>query len=117
MHIILPAGFFLFICYIIILADSASYNFAFSLVGNIPYGDKIAHALLYGIMALFLNYGLGFKTVPFLGFSLQIGGVLVLLFAGVEELSQYFFPSRTLDLYDFLADIVGVVLFSFMKKR
>ena len=112
----LPTLFFLFIIWIIILADSADHNFAFSLVGGIPYGDKIAHASLYGVMALLLNFGLGFKTKEFLGFSLQVGAMIVLLFAGLEELSQYYFPSRTLDFYDFVADFVGVVLASILVK-
>ena len=56
----LPLVFFFFILWIIILADTANYNFAFFVVGTVPYGDKIAHATLYGVMALFLNFGLGF---------------------------------------------------------
>ena len=110
----LPLVFFFFILWIIILADSANYNFAFFVVGTVPYGDKIAHATLYGMMALFLNFGLGFKTKKFLGFDMQIGAILVLLFAGLEELSQYYFPSRTLDIYDFVADFIGIVLASFI---
>jgi len=113
----LPSTFFIFIIGIIYLADSANHNFAFRLVGHIPYGDKIAHASLYGLMAFLLNFGLGFKTKKILGISMQLGAVIVLLFAGIEELSQYYFPSRTLDIYDFIADIVGVVLASFIHKK
>ena len=111
----LPLTFFLFILWIIILADSADYNYAFFMVGTIPCGDKIAHALLYGVMAMLLNFGLDFKTKQFLGLNLQVGAMIVLLFAGLEELSQYYFPSRTLDFYDFVADFVGVVLASFIR--
>ena len=112
----LPLTFFLFILWIIIVADSADYNYAFFMVGTIPYGDKIAHALLYGVMAMLLNFGLDFKTKQFLGLNLQVGAMIVLLFAGLEELSQYYFPSRTLDIYDFVADFIGVVLASFISK-
>lgn len=113
----LPLLFFLFIMWIINLADSAEYNFAFFIVGNIPYGDKISHALLYGVMALLLNFGLGFKTKRILGFNMQVGAMIVLFFAGVEELSQYYFPSRTLDVYDFIVDIVGVVFVSMVWRK
>jgi len=54
-RIALPLIFFLFILWIIFLANSADYNYAFFMVGTIPYGDKIAHALLYGMMALSFN--------------------------------------------------------------
>lgn len=116
-RILLPLIFFMLISYIIILADTENYNFAFHLVGYIPYGDKIAHAVLYGMMALLLNYGLHFKHIKFLRISLQIGAIYVLLFAGLEELTQYYIPSRTFDIGDLLADFIGVVLASLWKKR
>lgn len=112
-----PFGFFIFIIYIIFLADTANYNFAFRLVGHIPYGDKMCHALLYGIMAFLLNYGLNFKQVKHFGSSLQLGSILVFVFAGIEELTQYYIPSRTFDLNDLLADFIGVVLFSLWRIK
>ena len=116
-RVFLPLSFFIFISYIIFLADAADYNFAFRLVGHIPYGDKIAHAGLYGIMALLLNYGLNFKQVKHFGISLQRGALLVFIFATLEELTQYYIPSRTFDLGDLLADFVGVVLVSYWKIK
>ena len=135
---LLPLGFFLCISYIIFLADTADYNFAFRVVGGIPYGDKIAHALLYGMMALLLNYGLGFRRVllpqrlPFacnikaffsfiskgaLANAPYTGSVIVLVFAILEECTQYYIPSRTFDLWDIGADVVGVVLFSVWRRE
>ena len=116
LRILLPLGFFIFIGFIIYLADSADHNFAFRLIGHIPYGDKVMHALLYGVMALLLNYGLNYKSKKILGFNMQIGAIIVLTFAGVEEITQYWLPSRTCDMFDFVADTVGVVLFSLWKK-
>jgi VanZ family protein len=137
-RILLPLSFFIFISYIIFLADTADHNFAFRLVGHVPYGDKIAHAGLYGIMALLLNYGLGFRRVllpqhlqllhkikGMFSFVLKgalanapyMGSVIVLTFATLEELTQYYIPSRTFDLGDLLADFVGVILFSYWRIR
>ena len=115
LRILLPLGFFIFIGFIIDLADTADHNFAFRLIGHIPYGDKVMHGLLYGIMALLLSYGLKFKAYKFLGFNMQLGAIIVLVFATIEEISQYWIPSRTFDLGDLLADFVGVVLFSLIK--
>jgi len=112
LRILLPLSFFLFISFIIYLADTANHNFAFRLVGHIPYGDKLLHGLLYGIMALLLNYGLNFKSKKIFGFNLQIGAMIVLTFAGLEEITQYWLPSRTCDFFDFVADTIGVTLFS-----
>ncbi len=117
--ILLPFGFFIFISYIIFLADTADYNFAFRVVGHIPQGDKICHALLYGMMAFFLNYGLGFRKLHLFGvmaITPYMGSVIVLVFAAIEECSQYWIPSRTFDFWDLLANFVGVVLFSLWRK-
>jgi len=112
-RVLLPLGFFIFISFIIYLADTADYNFAFRLIGHIPYGDKLMHGILYGIMALLLNYGLNYKSFK----TLQVGAMIVLTFAILEEISQYWIPSRTFDLGDLLADVIGVVLFSFIRFR
>jgi len=109
----LPLGFFAILLYIIFRADTANYNFAFRVVGHIPYGDKIMHALLYGVMAMLLNFSLNYKKI----YRLQLGALLVLSFAILEEFSQYYIPSRTFDLYDICADVVGVVLFSLVKFK
>lgn len=111
--LLLPLGFFLLILYIIFLANTADYNMGFALVAYIPYGDKVMHALLYGLMALFLNYGLQYRRL----WGMQWGALLVLAFATVEELSQLFVATRTFDLGDLLADLIGVTLFSWRRLR
>ena len=116
---ILPFGFFLFISYIIFLADTADYNFAFRVIGHIPYGDKIMHALLYGVMAGLLNWGLGYRKCFQSGawYAPYMGAVIVLTFAVIEECTQYYIPSRTFDLWDLAADFVGIVLVSIIGRE
>lgn len=115
-RVLLPLSFFIFISFIIYLADTADHNFAFRLIGHIPYGDKLMHGLLYGVMALLLNYGLNYKSYKLFGFNMQVGALIVLTFAGLEEITQYWFPSRTCDVFDFVADTVGVILFSLWRR-
>ncbi|HHS92572.1 MAG TPA: trypsin, partial [Campylobacterales bacterium] len=81
LRVLLPLSFFLFITFIIYLADTADYNFAFRMIGDIPYGDKLMHGLLYGVMALLLNYGVNFKSKKIFGFNMQVGALIVLTFA------------------------------------
>ncbi len=113
LKLLLPLGFFIFISSIIFVADNANYNFALRWVGAIPYGDKIAHATLYGVMAMLLNYGFSYKKTK----GVQLGAIDVLTFAILEEFTQMYIPSRTFDLYDILADIVGVALLSLVRFR
>lgn len=112
-RIFLPTAFFAFLVLIIYQADTAHYNFAFKMVGRIPYGDKIGHIVLYGIMAFLLNYG--FRGKKWL--NLSVGSLIVFMFAFLEELSQAYFPSRSFDLADVLADILGIVLFTILFQR
>ena len=107
-RIFLPAAFFAFLVLIIYQADTAHYNFAFKMVGKIPYGDKIGHIVLYGIMAFLLNYGFRGRK----WFKIQIGSLIVLLFSVLEEISQAYFPSRSFDWADIMASVVGIVLFT-----
>ena len=106
-RLIYPAAFFAFIVMIIYQADTANYNFAFKMVGKIPYGDKICHMILYGFMAFLLDYSLKGKR----WFKLSAGGLIVFTFAFLEELSQAYFPSRSCDIDDIIADIIGITLF------
>ena len=112
-RISLPLGFFIVLLYIFYRADTADYNFAFRVVGYIPYGDKIMHAILYGIMTMLLNFGLKYKKF----YNLQLGAIIVFTFAVLEECSQYYIPSRTFDVYDILADFIGIILFSLYKFK
>lgn len=101
--------FFGFILWIIVVSDIGGHNVLIDSVRAIPYGDKFGHMGLYAVLALLVNLSLKPRKQKYLG--LPLGCALVLVFALVEELSQYFFPStRMLDIQDALADIVGVYL-------
>lgn len=102
-------SFFVFILWIIVISDQGSSNVLIHSVRAIPYGDKFGHMGLYAVLALLVNLSLMPHKRKYLG--LPLGCALVLVFALLEELSQYYFPStRMLDIQDALADIVGVYL-------
>jgi VanZ family protein len=97
------------------MADTGTKSIVFDFARSIPNGDKIAHFALYGILAFLLNLALEFRALILRGYKLQWGATIVLLFAVTEEISQYFFPNRSLSLTDALADIIGVSLFSYLS--
>ena len=108
---------FLFLLWMIVIADMGSKNFFFEWVRSIHNGDKMAHFILYGVLTFLLNRALELRTLTFLGYKLQWGALFVLSFAIIEELSQYFFPSRTLSAADVIADMIGVSLFSYLSAK
>ena len=114
--VLVTLGLFIFVGFFTYLTDMDKDSFILKFVASIPYGDKITHLSFYGLMALFLNYIFNFKSYKVLGFNLQLGAILVLTFAGLEEITQYWVPSRTCDVVDFVFDAVGVTLFSLLYR-
>lgn len=112
-----PLTVFLCILVAIVLADIGSKNFIFKFIKSIPHGDKFFHLLLYGILAFSLNFALNFRTIYLIRYNIQLGAIIVFLFAFLEEMSQYFIPYRSFDLYDLLADVVGVIVFSMIRFK
>lgn len=117
--------FFSFILWIIYTANTGGSSVFFELVAAIPYGDKLGHILLFGILTLAANICFKFSSyrlsLPFVaqpkGASIYWGTTLVLIFVCIEEMSQAFIPSRTFDWLDLTADGVGISLFSYASYR
>lgn len=77
----------------------------------VPFGDKIGHLLLTGLLSLLVNLSLSCRKTrlasrDFLLGSLLVGGVVTL-----EELTQIFFPTRNVSFYDLLSSYLGIWLF------
>lgn len=113
----LPISFFTFICWIIFQADTSQSNFLLDLASSVPYGDKIGHITLFGTLALLLNISLNFRKFHLLKIPFHLGSLIVFIFALAEEVSQGFFQSRNQDLFDVLADLIGIFLFTFIGKK
>ncbi len=110
----ISVSFFVFIGWIIYLANTGQKSIFFDLVARIPYGDKLGHFCLFGCLTLAANLLLKFRRVNFSNVPIYTGTVLVFLFVLIEELSQHFIPNRTLDGVDLIADIIGIILFNFL---
>ncbi len=105
--------FFLFIVWIIFSADTGQANIFFDIVNTVPHGDKLGHFFLFGLLTLLLNLVLNFKS--FRNWKMTpLGSILVFVFVTIEELSQAFFPNRTMDINDFIANVLGILVFTFM---
>ena len=106
-----------FIAWVIYLANTAQPSLFFDLVASIPYGDKIGHFCLFGLLSLAANFAFKLKKIALGSFNVYLGSAVVCLFVVMEELSQYFIPNRTLDIIDLVADFFGIIVFSFITHR
>ncbi|MCC9659653.1 VanZ family protein [Pseudoalteromonas sp. MB41] len=110
--VVLAAAFFIFIGWVIYLANTGQKAVFFDLVAAIPYGDKVGHFCLFGLLTLFINLAFKFKTFVVAGYTIYYAAAIVVTFVVLEELSQYFVETRTLDFIDLVADFMGIAFFS-----
>lgn len=101
---------FSFIAWVITQANKGSDNLFFSIVGVIPFGDKLGHMFLFGTLSFLTIIAFKCKSVKIKCYQVPIGALLILLFSMTEELSQLFFINRTFDLMDAFADIIGITI-------
>lgn len=121
----LTTALVLFVLWAIFEANSGKEAVVFQWVHSFPYGDKLGHFAVYGLLVLMLNLCFRFQTLGQNWCKVYLGSAIVTSFAVAEEISQYFIPSRTFDLYDLAADAAGIALFtglswlcaSFFRKR
>ena len=113
---ILSVAFLGFIAWVIYLANTAQNSVFFEFVASIPYGDKLGHFCLFGLLSLGVNFAFKLKSFKLVSVNVYDGSAVVLLFVLIEELSQYFIPSRTMDIADLLADIFGIIVFGLVTK-
>lgn len=119
--VLLAIGFFGFIGWVIYLANTGQKSVFFDLVAAIPYGDKLGHFFLFGLLTLFINLAFKFKASVIGGVKIYWAALIVFTFVLLEEFSQYFIATRSFDLVDLLADLSGIVFFcivsTFLSKK
>ena len=103
---------------LVILISLGAYRGILPMVlPRLPHSDLPIHALLFGLLGACLDGSLGFRRItPGLAFP-RLGAALVIVAAGIEEYAQRFSARRTSTYSDFLADVAGVLFFSWLAKR
>lgn len=102
-------SFFVFLLWIIYLANTGSDSVFFDFIKTLPYGDKIGHFGLFGFLTFTAIIAFKYRTFACSKFNIYYGFALVAVFVIAEEISQIFIPSRTFDLVDLAADSVGML--------
>lgn len=99
---------FLGIVALVLLDDTGNLQFAVRIVTAIPFGDKVGHFCGFGTLAFFAA-----RVFPNPRLARVPVVVLVLLaLTGLEELSQAWVPWRHCDIWDFVADTLGMLSMS-----
>ena len=107
---IAATAFFLFLLWIIYLANTGASSVFFGFIRSIPYGDKWGHFGLFGALTFLTIVASKFRYFCIGKLRIYFSTVVVALFVFAEELSQAFIPSRTFDLVDLTADFFGIIV-------
>lgn len=79
--------------------------------------DKVVHCTLAGVLAFFLDGALRRRSFVVRDRRVSVAAVTLLAIFAVEEFLQRFSATRTPDVRDYAADVVGVVLFTWLSRR
>lgn len=91
----------------------------------IPGSDKVGHFFMIGLLSFFLDgaiaahesdAALARRDVRVLGARVPLAAAAVLLVAGLEEYLQRLSPRRDSSIYDYLADVLGVVALTALSR-
>jgi VanZ family protein len=110
-------GFAGFIGWIIYLADTGSPSRILTFVRTIPFGDKLGHFFLYGVLSFLLILAMRHRSWIICGRPIALGALIVMGFAIFEEITQAFLPRRNFDALDIVADFLGVACFTWIANR
>jgi hypothetical protein len=103
---VLTVIYLLILAGIIAIADYKSTSYLLNFVGNIPFGDKIGHFILFGFCAFLVNLSLGGRNFGIGNFRLIVAIIITL-----EEITQIFVRGRTFSSIDLLCGYAGILIF------
>ena len=107
-----------FVVAIVILADMKALPRFLVVLYNYPFGDKVGHFFLFGllnfIMVLTAVRSPHTRSPKRIAISTSLIIAVVML---LEEMSQIFFPNRTLSIFDLLAGYLGLALGGWLACR
>ncbi len=117
-----------FFLLIVFLADSGNLPRFIRKLYDFPYGDKLGHFLLMGLLSYILNRTaiLVRQSAPKTERSdrdLNLSRVLLAVsvplafFVTLEEFSQQLFPRRTFSLGDLVASYAGIAFFAWLALK
>jgi len=110
-------GFVLHFAFCLTIASLAYHGALWAHLPAIPHFDTAGHFVLIGGLAFFLDGVLRYRPVVAAWPWVRWGPALVLSVAGIEELAQALTPRRTSSVSDFVADVAGILVLSWLSRR
>ena len=79
---------------------------------SVPYLDKIFHFSAFIILSLFLDLSIK-RTL----LSSKAALIFLISYALLIELVQYFLPYRSAEFFDFISDLLGILVYLYFAPK
>jgi len=100
---------------IIYAADMRLHSKFFRWMASVPHLDKVLHFALMGLLAWVTNIALNHHRLHLGSLRLLTGSIVISVIVAAEEYTQAWFPARTCDWRDLVADLLGITLASLLS--
>jgi len=113
-YLLLLVGYAFLLLVITVSASLDADLWVMTVASDIPFGDKLGHLALSGVLSFLLNKTLRCRTVAFRRVDVRIGSLLAYLLVLAEELSQIWIISRRAEALDLLCAFAGIHIFGML---
>ena len=79
---------------------------------SVPYIDKLLHFVAFLILTFFMD--LSIKKPLLLS---KAALILLILYAFLIELAQYFLSYRSAEVFDFISDLLGILVYLYFAPK
>ena len=79
---------------------------------SVPYIDKVLHFSVFLLLTLFMDLSLKIP-LPFNKTAL----IFLVMYAFLIELVQYFLPYRSAEIFDFVSDLLGILVYLYFAPK
>ena len=109
-------GFALQLTFVVLASIGAYTGVLPTSLTAVPGSDKVGHFFMIGALSFFLDGAIDRRELRVLGARVPLAAAGVLFVAGVEEYLQRLSPVRDSSIYDYLADVCGVVALTALSR-
>ena len=103
-------SFGLFVIAVVISANLGYGESFWSFIHSTRNADKLGHIGLFGTLGFLCNLAFPNFRIRHLPRCITAITFVILILVSLEEISQAFIPNRHCDLFDWLADVVGLAI-------
>lgn len=110
-------AFWFYLGILLVISLSAYMRVIPTEIAQFPHYDTVLHFLLIGIAAYLSHLAFNKRLIQILNISLPLNPIIVFGVRVLDEIVQKFTPQRSADWVDLVADLCGIIVFTFLAHK